>query len=491
MKELNERIKCDNLREKVVQPEEAIGLIKTGMNVAISSGLFGIYEALEGQGKEGRNPKICIWSSMPFVRADRTLPAFGMIQRRIGQQIFLKNAINSGLVEYLDTPLGSFHQSIRSGEFGSLDMAIIEAVGITEEGNLIPSYRVGDIPNFAQAAKQLIIQLNTFYPLEFDGMHDIFLPQNPPNRKSIPISRVDDRIGTSYISVNAEKIKYIVLSDVPEPIDLDNTVDETSRKISQNLLSFFRQEISNCRLPRNLLPIEIGFGAIPSAFLGELANSEFAELEFYSAILNDRILDLIDQGKVRAASSSHLLLSPQGEQRLIKKLSLYKKHLVLRPIEIADCPEIIMRLGILALNGAIEVDIYGHANSSHIMAGDVVSGIGGAIDFALNAYLSIILLPSITKDGKISCIVPMVSHVDIPEHGVDIIVTEQGMADLRGLVPKERAERIINCCAHPMYKPLLRDYLRRAKKNGGGHEPHLIEEAFSFHQRFLKTGSMK
>jgi succinyl-CoA:acetate CoA-transferase len=186
-----------------------------------------------------------------------------------------------------------------------------------------------------------------------------------------------------------------------------------------------------------------------------------------------------------------MLLSPRGEQKLIERLNFYKGYIILRPIEITDCPEIIMRLGILALNGAIEVDIYGHVNSSHILAGDVISGIGGVTEFAMNAYLSVILIPSIAKKGKISCVVPMVSHVDIPEHGVDAIVTEQGVADLRGLVPKERAERIIDCCAHPTYKPLLRDYFQGAKRKGGGHEPHLLEEALSFHQRFLKTGSMK
>ena len=490
MDDLKNRIKCKKLCKKVVEPDEAISIIQRGMTIGISSGLFPIWDAMESRGKGKDNLGITLWSSVASVRADQTWPNSG-IQRRIGQQIFLKKAINNKQVEYLDAPLGFFYQSIRAGEFGPLDLAIIEAVGITEEGNLIPSYRVSDMPNFAQAAKHLIIQLNTCYPLEFEGMHDIYLPQNPPNRKLIPISRVDDRIGTPYIPLNPEKIKYIVLSEVPETIDLDETVDETSIKISQNLLTFLRQEISIGRLPKNLLPIETGLGSIPSAVLCGLGNSEFEGLEFYSAILDDRILDLVDQGKVRTASCSQMLLSPRGEQKLIERLNFYKGYIILRPIEITDCPEIIMRLGILALNGAIEVDIYGHVNSSHILAGDVISGIGGVTEFAMNAYLSVILIPSIAKKGKISCVVPMVSHVDIPEHGVDAIVTEQGVADLRGLVPKERAERIIDCCAHPTYKPLLRDYFQGAKRKGGGHEPHLLEDALSFHQRFLKTGSMK
>ncbi len=232
-------------------------------------------------------------------------------------------------------------------------------------------------------------------------------------------------------------------------------------------------------------------GNIPTAVLRELADSEFENLEFYSAVLNDGILELMARGKVKVASGAGFFLSSRGEEDLLQNLEGYKRRIVLRPVEISDCPEVIMRLGVLGLNGAIEVDIYGNVNSSHVMSGDVVSGVGGASEFAMNAYLSVILIPSTSRGGNISCIVPMTTHVDIPEHGVDAIVTEQGVADVRGLTPKERAERIIQCCAHPDYRPLLKDYFQRAVKEGGGHEPHLLDEALSFHQRFLKTGSMR
>jgi succinyl-CoA:acetate CoA-transferase len=109
----------------------------------------------------------------------------------------------------------------------------------------------------------------------------------------------------------------------------------------------------------------------------------------------------------------------------------------------------------------------------------------------MNARLSVILMPSTARAGKISSIVPMATHVDVPEHGVDILVTEQGLADLRGLTPMERAARIIDRCAHPDYKKSLRRYFDRAVERGGGHEPHILEDAFSFHQRFQNTGSMK
>ena len=491
MGDLSERIRCKKLLSKVASAEDAIRFIKSGMSVGICSDLLSILQALEKRANEGSDFQIQLWSGVAILEADRLLGKLGRVNRRIGQQTLLRKAINARQVEYLDTPLGFFYQSIRAREFGPLDLAIIEAVGITEEGNLIPSYRVSDMPNFVQAARQVIVQLNTHYPLEFEGMHDIYLPPNPPHKQPIPILRVDDRVGTPYIPLDPEKVACIVVSEIPEPTELSQSIDEASRIIGRHLINFLKEEVSRGKLPSNLLPIEIGLGAIPTAVLDELGKSDFENLEFYSAILNDQVLNLIANGKVRAASGSGFFLTARGEKELIQNLEDYKRHVVLRPVEITDCPEVVMRLGILALNGAVEVDIYGHVNSSHIMNGDIVSGVGGASEFAMNAFLSVILLSSTARDGKISCVVPMVSHVDISEHGVDVIVTEQGVADLRGLTPKERAERIINDCAHPEYRPILRDYFEKAKKHGGGHEPQLMEEALSFHQRFLKMGTMK
>jgi len=488
---LTDRIRCKEMLGKVTSVKEAAKSLQDGMTVGIGSDLVPFCRELERQEKGGRRLQIQLWSGVAFLHADRHLGKLGAIKRRIGQQTMLKGPINAGQVEYLDTPLGFFYQAIRGGELGSLDLAVVEAVAITPEGNLIPAYRLHDMPNFVQAADRVIVQLSACYPVAFEGMHDVYLPPNPPRAKPIPIWRVDDRAGTPYIPLDPQKVAAIYVSEQPETIEMTDAVDEGSRRISQHLMAFLRKEVAQGKLPPTLLPMEIGLGGIPTAFLKELGDSEFENLEFYSAVLNDGIVDLMARGKVRAASGTGFFLSPRGEKNLLQNLEEYRKRVVLRPVEISDCPEVISRLGVLALNGAIEADIYGNVNSSHIMSGDVVSGVGGASEFALNAYLSVILMPSTAKGGNISSIVPMTTHVDIPEHGVDVIVTEQGLADLRGLTPKERAERIIRSCAHPVYQPLLLDYFQRAVKEGGGHEPHLLEEALSFHQRFLKTGSMK
>ncbi len=149
----------------------------------------------------------------------------------------------------------------------------------------------------------------------------------------------------------------------------------------------------------------------------------------------------------------------------------------------------IRRLGVIGINTALEADIYGNVNSTHVMGSSMMNGIGGSGDFARNAHLAIFVTKSVAKEGAISSIVPMVTHVDHNEHDVDILVTEQGLADLRGLAPRERAQVVINNCVHPEYRGLAQDYYRDALKRGG-HTPHLMEQAFAWHLAYQRDGSM-
>ncbi len=173
-------------------------------------------------------------------------------------------------------------------------------------------------------------------------------------------------------------------------------------------------------------------------------------------------------------------------------MASYRKKIVLRPQEISNHPEIIRRLGVIAMNGMIEADIYGNVNSTHIMGSRIQNGIGGSGDFARNGYLSIFMAPSTAQKGSISTVVPMVSHVDHTEHDVSVVVTEQGLADLRGLSPRQRAHLIIEKCAAPEFKSALTDYLGRAERlSYGRHTPHLLGESLGWHNRYLRTGHMK
>jgi acetyl-CoA hydrolase len=81
----------------------------------------------------------------------------------------------------------------------------------------------------------------------------------------------------------------------------------------------------------------------------------------------------------------------------------------------------------------------------------------------------------------------MATHVDHNEHSVQILVTDQGLADLRGLGPTARAEAIIDNCAHPMYRDYLCDYLDAAPR---GHIRQDLERCFELHRNYQETGHM-
>src|SRR3546814_13454366 len=113
------------------------------------------------------------------------------------------------------------------------------------------------------------------------------------------------------------------------------------------------------------------------------------------------------------------------------------------------------------------------------MGSRIQNGIGGSGDFARNAFVSIFMTPSTAKGGAISAFVPFVSHVDHITQDVQILVTEQGLADLRGLSPKQRAKLIIERCAHPSFRPMLEDYFERAQRESRSEERRVGKEGVS------------
>jgi succinyl-CoA:acetate CoA-transferase len=244
-------------------------------------------------------------------------------------------------------------------------------------------------------------------------------------------------------------------------------------------------------MPADLLPIQSGVGNIANAVLFGLEQGKFQNLTAYTEVIQDGMISLIKSGKMISASATSFSLGPDMIKEVYGSLRDYRKSVVLRTQDISNNPGIIRRLGVISMNGMIEADIYGNVNSTHIMGSKIMNGIGGSGDFARNAYLSIFMAPSLAAKGTISTIVPMVSHVDHTEHDTQVLVTENGLADLRGLSPKQRARLVIENCAAPDFKPLLEDYFQRAQKTSTGqHTPHILSEAHGFHERYLKTGKM-
>lgn len=496
---VQERISNRPLREKIVSAEEAAGLIKDGMNVATSGFTPSGYPkavplALAKRAKNDEKFKINLLTGASVGdELDGALARAGVINKRLPYQTndSLRKAINGGEVKYIDLHLSQVAQQARYGYFGKLDVAIVEVAAITAEGHLIPTTSVGNTPSYVQQAEMVIVEVNTSQPLELVGMHDVYISADPPKRLPIPLVIPADRIGTPYIPCPPDKIAAIVITDIKDRGRPLGQVDDISQKMANNLIEFLQFEVRQGRLPKNLLPLQSGVGSVANAILAGLVNSPFRELDFYSEVIQDSIFDLIDAEKIRIASGTSLTPSAEGLVRFYKNINRYREKIILRPQEISNNPEIIRRLGIISMNTAIEVDIYGNVNSSHIMGSQMMNGIGGSGDFTRNAYLSVFATSSIAKGGDISSIVPMVSHVDHTEHDVNVILTEQGIADLRNLCPRERARVIINNCAHPDYQAMLLDYLERAEREVGFHTPHLLNEALSWHVRFIENGSMK
>ena len=322
----------------------------------------------------------------------------------------------------------------------------------------------------------MILEVNSWQPLELEGMHDIYYGlQPPPNRGPIPLTHTGQRIGSPYLEVPPEKVVAVVLTDSPDRNSAFKAPDEASRRIAGHILEFLSWEVQKGRIPANLLPLQSGVGNIANAVLFGLEEGKFEGLTSFTEVIQDGMIRLLKSGKLTSASATAFSLSPDMLTEVNADMANYRKQIVLRPQEISNNPEIIRRLGVIAMNGMIEADIYGNVNSTHVMGSRIQNGIGGSGDFARNGYLSIFMAPSLAQKGSISTIVPMVSHVDHTEHDVSVIVTEHGLADLRGLSPRQRAHLIIEKCAAPDYKPLLVDYLNRAERlSYGRHTPHLL-----------------
>ncbi|OWW18332.1 succinate CoA transferase [Noviherbaspirillum denitrificans] len=491
-----DRIRMPSLLTRVTTATAAAEWIRDGMTVGMSgftrAGDAKVVPMALAERARSEQLKITLMTGASLGSdVDKTLTEAGVLARRIPFQAdaTLRSAINRGEVMYIDHHLSETVELLRTQQIAPIDIAIIEAAAITETGALIPTTSVGNSASFAILADKVIVEINLTQSPDLEGLHDIFIPKRRPLREPIPIMTARDRVGGHAIEIPPEKIVAIV---VTEKSDSSSTIlppDGETAAIAGHLVEFFRHEVNAGRLTEKLLPLQAGIGTIANAVMSGFIDSPFSGLTMYSEVLQDSTFELFDAGKLDFASGSSITLSPQKSREVFGDIGRYKDRLVLRPQEVSNHPEVIRRLGIIALNTALEADIYGNVNSTHVQGTHMMNGIGGSGDFARNAYLSIFATKSLAKDGRISSIVPMVSHVDHTEHDVDILVTEIGLADLRGLAPRERAEVIIgNCVAEP-YRQMLRDYVAEASRRGG-HTPHLLEQAFSWHTRYRLTGSM-
>ncbi|WP_413304165.1 acetyl-CoA hydrolase/transferase family protein [Bacillus sp. 1P10SD] len=491
-----DRIRDSRLWDRVVTPEEAASWIQDGMTLGLSGftragDVKAVPFALVKRA-ETESFKVNVYTGASLGSdVDKLFAEAGILGKRLPFQAdpTMRSKINKGELLFVDQHLSHTAELVRAGVMDPVDYAILEALSITEDGMVIPTTSVGNSLSFALNAKSIIIEINMAHQVNLEGLHDLYEPGVQGERGPIPLTKIADRIGTIGIPVDLEKVKGIVFTN---QLDSPSTIvapDAETEIMAQHLLTFLREEIKVGRLTERLAPLQSGIGSIANAVLHGLIGSEFTDLEVYSEVLQDAVFDLMDAGKVNFASCCSITLSEEKMKKVFSNFEKYRDRLIMRPQEISNHPEIIRRLGLISINTALEFDIYGNVNSTHVLGTKMMNGIGGSGDFARNARLAIFVTKSIAKGGNISSIVPFVSHVDHTEHDVDVVVTEQGYADLRGLAPRQRAELIIERCAHPMYREQLREYFQGALTRGG-QTPHILEKAFSWHTNFASTGTM-
>lgn len=487
---------------KIVSAEEAASFINNGNNVGFSGFTAAgapkavptaLAQRAKAEHDKGKPFKIGMMTGASTGNSlDGELARADAVKFRTPYQSTtdMRAAINSGNAPYFDLHLSQMAQEVRYGTFGKVDVAIIEAADVTENGEIVLTSGVGISPTIARLADKIIIELNHLHPKELKGLHDIYEVQDPPYRREIPIYKPSDRIGSPILKVDPSKIVCIVETNRPDEVGAFTPLDEVTKKIGDNVSNFLAAQLKEGRIPASFLPIQSGVGNIANAVLGALGdNKDIPPFEMYTEVIQDAVIGLMREGNVKFASGCSLTVSPAVLEAVYADLAFFKERLVLRPQEISNNPEVVRRMGLITINTAIEADIFGNVNSTHIVGTKMMNGIGGSGDFTRNAYISIFTTPSVAKGGAISAFVPMVSHADHNEHSVKVLISEYGVADLRGKSPIQRAETIIENCVHPDYKQLLWDYL---KLNGSKHHtPHTLTASFAMHDQLNKTGDMR
>jgi len=479
---LTERVECKELLDKLMPVEEAVKFVSDRCKIAIS-----------GFTKSGE-PKVFIPALANYLRNNMPKAKIGLfsgaslsedvenpIASFVGKRgpymssSASRKLIHAGEMDFTDVHLSAFARNLFYGFYGDIDLAVVEVSRIRPDGSVILSSSVGVSAEALIRAKKIILEVNTTIP-DYTGFHDIALPSVHPRAGwPIPIVQVGDRVGNPYVEIDKSKVVAIIESTKPDyPVSFKAT-SETDRRIAENVIDFLMYCHKTFSWGKRLPPIQSGVGNVANAIVGELYRSPFQKIRFWTEVFQDGMMRFVeDDEKFESASATAISFSEAGRNEFMRLFKRCRERVVLRPMWLSNNAEMITRLFVIAMNTPIEVDIYGHVNSTHVEGSRIVNGLGGSGDFFRNAYLSIAHTPSVRRlrDGRtVSCILPAVNHVDHTEHDIKAIVTEHGHASQLGVrSPRARARDIIECCAHPHFRPLLREAVGLADD---GDEPRI------------------
>ena len=480
---MTERLRSKALRARLMDADEAVRRFVPERGSIAFSCMGGsslakeIPEALARSADAGRRYELTLLTGGATTTGFETCAARLSIRRRFP---YLSEAartpVNEGSVEFFDCRIGEYPDLVRQSTLTAgkpLDVAVVEATAIDEKGRLIPALSLDALPAFVEASRRVIVELNERKP-DLTGLHDIYRvrPGMP-----IPIRDVRDRVGTPFVRVAASKIAAIVRTDREDmPSAAYSGPRPTDLRVAEGVAERLAEELTGDEWGGRFA-LQLGAGPLAAALMEVLP---FRGADIWTEGIPARWGSVLGE-RVRGISTTSMYLLP-GDERVLDELfadlDRLREHVVLRPYDVTNSLEVIARLNVVTVQQAIEVDVFGGANTSHV-GRNAHNGVGGSQDFTRAARLVVVAMASTAAGDRYSRIVPLLSSPDIPRQDVDVLVTEQGHADLRGLSPRERAERIIDRCSHPRFREDLWAYYRAAKE-AGGHLPFSLEAASRF-----------
>lgn len=335
-----------------------------------------------------------------------------------------RQLVNQGKADYVPMFLSEIPKLFRRGE-QVIDVALIQVSPPDRHGNCSLGVSVEATLAACRAAKTVIAQIN---------------PQMPRTH------------GDSVIPLSA--IDYAVEITSPLPSHTPQPIDSVYQQLGLHVAELVRD--GDC--------LQMGIGAISDAVLACLGGHQ--DLGIHTEMFSDGVLPLVDKGVINNSRKAiHTGRIVTGF--VLGSCALYdfvddNPNVAFLDIEYVNNPAVIRKNPqVVSINSAIQIDLSGQVCADSI-GNQVYSGFGGQVDFVTGAQLSkggrsIIALPSTALRGKQSRIVTMLSPgagVVTSRAQVEHIVTEYGIASLRGCSLRERAKKLINI-AHPDFREAL------------------------------------
>ncbi len=236
----------------------------------------------------------------------------------------LRAQINAQEVEYVDMHLSHLPQTVLEGFQGKIDFAVIEATEITRDGRVYLTTSVGASPTYLKYADRVIVEVNRYHSPRLREMTDILIMPQPPHRVPIPMHGPLTKLGYPYAVVDPKKVIAVIDNDEPDTVPKFADGDERTAKIAENVVRFLVDEMLAGRIPPELLPIQAGVGNVANAVMGALARDPYIPpFQMFTEVFQDSLVDLMQEGRLTAASTTSLTLAPEQLKRIYDNMDFF------------------------------------------------------------------------------------------------------------------------------------------------------------------------